>query len=58
MQKVIHHTNEIRSTFMVKPAPDGKFLELIENFEITNDFKDHVIVPYLKQKYRVGLLSL
>ena len=43
----------IRGSFMMKPAADGKSLELIENFEMTDNFRDFVTIPYFKQKFKV-----
>lgn len=46
-------SDKIRSSFVMKPTADGKSIEVIENFEMTNDYKDLVVVPYFKQKFRV-----
>lgn len=46
-------SDKIRSSFMMKPTADGKSIEVIENFEMTSEYKDLVVVPYFKQKFRV-----
>jgi len=46
-------SDKIKSSFMMKPTADGKSIEIIENFEITNEYKNLVVIPYFKQKFRV-----
>ena len=43
----------IRSSFVMKSAPHGNYVEVLENFEIDNEFRDTIVIPYLKQKFRV-----
>ena len=44
---------EIKSAFYVKPAEAGESIEIFENFEMTNDFKQLVCLPYFRDLYKV-----
>ncbi len=46
-------SSEARSGFYVKPSEDNESIELVENFEMTNDFKQHVCLPYFKDLHKV-----
>jgi len=53
MQTIEPNISQIRSSFMMKPAEDGKSIEVIENFEMSKEFEDSVMIPYLKQRFSV-----
>lgn len=44
---------EIKSGFYVKSTEDNESIEIIENFEMTNDFKQLVCLPYFKDLFKV-----
>ena len=44
---------ELKSNFYTKSSTDDKNIELIENCEITNEFKQNVCLPYFKDLYKV-----
>lgn len=44
---------EVNSEFYVKSSQDENTIEVIENFEMTNDFKQLVCLPYFKDLHKV-----
>jgi hypothetical protein len=52
---MINHPNpEIRSYFYVKPLEDNESIEIVENFEMSNEFKQFVCLPYFKDVFKVN----
>ena len=47
------NVEEIKSSFMVKSRESDKSIEVIDNFEMTKEFRDLVVIPYFKEKYEV-----
>lgn len=43
---------EIKSGFYVKPDVENDSIEIFENFEMTNEFKQLVCLPYFKDLYK------
>jgi len=41
------------SGFYVKPSENIESIEVVENFEMTNDFKQLVCLPYFKDLHKV-----
>jgi hypothetical protein len=52
MQKA---NEEIKSGFYVKPGENSESMEIVENFEMTNDFKELVCLPYFKDLFKVKM---
>lgn len=46
-------TNEIKSDFYMKPTESSETIEVVENFEMTNEFKQHICLPYFKDLHKV-----
>ncbi len=44
---------EVKSGFYVKTSEDNKTFEIVENFELTNEYKQHVCLPYFKDIHKV-----
>lgn len=42
-----------KSSFYVKPSEDQKTVEVFDSFELTNEFKHEVCVPYFNDIYKV-----
>lgn len=49
--------SEVKSGFYVKSAENSESIELVETFEMTNDFKQNVCLPYFKDVYKVSLIG-
>lgn len=49
-------SEELKSRFYVKPGEDSQSIELVENFEMTNDFKQLVCLPFFKDLHKVSLI--
>ena len=47
-------SEEVKSEFYVKSCKDGESIEIFENFEMTNEFKQLVCLPYFKDLCKVG----
>jgi hypothetical protein len=47
-------SEEVKSGFYVKSSENSESIEIIENFEMTNDFKQLVCLPYFKDVYKVN----
>jgi len=43
----------VETNFYVKNSDDGSTIELVDNVEMTNDFKQNVCLPYFKDIYKV-----
>lgn len=48
---------EIKSGFYVKSSKDNESIEIVDNFEMTNEFKQLVCLPYFKDLYKVIFLG-
>ena len=48
---------DARSGFYVKTSEDSKSFEIVENFELTNEYKQHVCLPYFKEVYKVHSIT-
>ncbi|MDR3548705.1 MAG: hypothetical protein P4M11_10660 [Candidatus Pacebacteria bacterium] len=46
--------DDIKSSFIIHSSEGDKSLEVIENFEMTAEFKQLVGIPYLKEKFYVS----
>ena len=46
-------SEEIKSTFYVKPSEDKLSIEVMDSFELSNEFKQMVCLPYFKDVYKV-----
>jgi hypothetical protein len=44
--------HDIKSGFYVKPDAESESIEIVENFEMTNEFKQLVCLPYFKDLYK------
>jgi len=44
---------EANSDFYVKGSEEGEKIEFVENYEMTNDFKQLVCLPYFKELHKV-----
>ncbi|MDR3736444.1 MAG: hypothetical protein P4L10_13025 [Acidobacteriaceae bacterium] len=50
--------NEAKSDFYMKSTEDNsETIEIMDNFEMTNEFKQHVCLPYFKDLHKAGLQS-
>ncbi len=45
---------EAKSGFYMKSSEDSESIELVENFGMTNEFKQFVCLPYFKDVYKVS----
>jgi hypothetical protein len=41
------------ATFYTKSSTDSKIIELVDNYDLTNDFKQLIYLPYFKDIYKV-----
>ena len=46
-------SSEAKSGFYVKPTESSESIEMVENFEMTNEFKQLVCLPYFKDLHKV-----
>ncbi len=46
-------SSEVKSGFYVKPTETNESIEVVENFEMTNEFKQLVCLPYFKDLHKV-----
>jgi len=44
---------EIKSAFYVKPSENKDSIELVENYEMSNEFKQLVCLPYFVDVFKV-----
>lgn len=42
------------SEFYVKPTDNNESIEMIDNFEMTNEFKQKVCIPYFGEIHKVS----
>ena len=52
MEKV----KEKNALFYIKASPEKDSIEIIDNIEMTNDFKQYVCFPYFQDIYKVFLI--
>ncbi len=45
---------EVKSTFYLKPSVDKQSLEVVDSYEMTNDYKQSVCLPYFKEVHKVS----
>ena len=48
-------TSEVKSKFYVKSTEPTESIEVVESYEMSNDFKQNICLPYFKDLHKVGL---
>ncbi len=48
---------EVKSTFYLKLAADSQSIEVVDSYEMTNEYKQTICLPYFKDVFKVFLLS-
>lgn len=46
-------SDEVKCNFYTKASEDNKTIEIVDNCEINNDYKQSVCLPYFKDIYKV-----